>query len=167
MSCYLVVRQEAFWIEQNMWFIIISKSLWYRINISFEQLCAQKWQNHICIYPLFQLHRFTPLSFRSGVQTCPPGVLDRGGYAVPLIIERLSLIIEWRCLLAHQWEAMPSRSSVSAERSRHTGDALAARHRGRKLRNGQCAGQGWPRRRGARGARRPKPPRRAEARGPS
>ena len=27
--------------------------------------------------------------------------------------------------------------------------------------------QGWPRRRGARGARRPKPPRRAEARGPS
>ena len=27
--------------------------------------------------------------------------------------------------------------------------------------------QGWPRPRGARGARRPKPPRRAEARGPS
>ena len=37
----------------------------------------------------------------------------------------------------------------------------------RRPRAGDARNQGWPRPRGARGARRPKPPRRAEARGPS
>ena len=57
---------------------------------------------------------------------------------------------------------VPDRALTAALQA--AGAALAAIHL-------PCPGpgddQGWPRRRGARGARRPKPPRRAEARGPS